>query len=398
MVILTISDEEKREAKARKEEERTKRIAEKQSGDETTRLSMPQAQPGITSEDERSAVPGSADSEPGPYLDSMSIEEPREPASKISQTEAEAIDHGSPNESTIEEQPRSVTGEVNEADAVSEVDPTLLDPALRELVIDELSMPEKSSGELLSSDSSHAELVAARVLSAPSINDVPIEEVTKTVHDATEVHQDLVKDPSHPPNATVPEQNHIRQDLVADLSHASETTKEPDETNDPPTLLPDPSDPAKVTTLDDISIHQGYVPDPLHASEAINTAPKSPKGEYRMTSWLKSKFGRRTAKTHESLIEGNNQDPVDLEDDGRHKVELGRTSQSVSSISSDEGAKKNVPVLRPRISSSHGDVEEAHNHPDIKNDSEEKVASGTSRDVGQTQDNHVRDSKFQENL
>lgn len=397
--MLTILDEEKREAKARKEEERTKKIAEKQSGDENKRPSTLQAQPRSTSEDERSAVSEAVVFEPAPYLDPVSLEESSGPTSKTSRAEANFTNQDSSNKSPVEEQPRSVTGGASEADAVSEVDPTLLDPALRESVIDELPMPEKDSGEFRPSDHSHAKLVAARVLSAPSINDVPIEEVTKAVRDATSVHQDLVADPSHSSEAIVSDERNVRQDLVADPSRASDLTKVPDETNISRSLLPNASRPAKVVALDDITGQQTLVSDPSHGTEATNTTtPRSPKSESKVTSWLKSKFGRRTAKPHEPQVESNNQDLVGIEDDERHKEELRGTSRSVSSISSDEGARENISVLKQNTYGSHEDFKEAHNHPDIGKDSEERATSIASRDAGHVHDNHVRDSKFQENL
>lgn len=382
----------------RKEEERTKRIAEKQVGDESKPLSTPQAQPEMTLENERSAVPESAVSEPAPYFDAASLAEPIEPASQSSRTEADFTDQENPKQSPIEEQPRSFTYETNEAEAVSEVDPTLLDPALRESVIDELSSPEKDNKEQRPSDPSHAELVAARVLSAPSINDVPIEEVTKAVRDANNVHQDLAADPSRLSEAKEFEERNVRQDFVVDSSHVSETSKGPGATNEPPSVLPGPSHPAKGTTLDDITVHQGLVSDPPQVSQASNSAPRSPKGESRVTSWLKTKFGRRTAKSHEPQIDGGNQDPVSLEDDERHKGDSRRTSQSISSISSDEGTMEKGPVLGQEKLSAHEDLKEAHNDPGMGNSSEEQVPSGTSKDVGHVHDNHARDSKFQENL
>lgn len=397
--MLTVLDEEKREAKLRKEEGRTKRVDEKQPVDENKRLLMHQAKPGITSEDERATVPESAVSEPTPYLDPGSLEEPSEPASKTSRTDADLTGHESPNKSPIEAEPRSVADEANEANATSEVDPTLLDPALREPVVNEGSMPEKNYGERRPSDPSHAELVAARVLSAPSITDVPIEEAIKTVPGATNVRQDFVADPSHPSEATVPDENNVHQGLIADPSHASETTTAPDETNVHHNLMPDPSHPGEATVLDGINVHQDLVPDPSHLSGATNTAPRSPKGESRVTSWLKSKFSRRTAKSPGPLIEKSSQDPVGLEDDEGHKESPRRTSQSVSSISSDDGAEEAVPALRQRTSSgSHEDFKEAHDHLDSGKDSEERVVSGTSKNVRHSHDNQVRDSKFQENL
>lgn len=395
--MLTISDEEKREAKSRKEEERLKRIAEKRSGDENKDVSMPQAQPGISSEDERFAVSELAISEPTPNLDAVSLEEPNELAPKILPTEADTIDQGSPNDPPVEEPPSSVTNKANEADAVSEVDPTLLDPALREPAIDELSTPEKNDGEIHKSGLSHAELVAARVLSAPSINDVPIEEATKAVRDAINVHEDSVADPSHPSEAIVHGESTVPRDVISGPSQASETSNGL-ETDVPPSLLPDPSHLAKSAAPGDSTMHQGLASDPSHASEATNTDPKSPKGESRVTTWLKSKFGRRTNKSHEPQIENSNQDLVGLKDEERHKEELRRTSQSISSISSDEDARENVPVLGQRKLSSHEDFTEAHDDLSRGKDPGEGVTSGASKDVGHIHESHVRDSKFQENL
>ena len=395
--MLTLSDEEKREAKAKKDEAKLKRIAEQQLGDEKNSLSTPQAEPGTTPEDETLAEPESAVSESAPYFDAVSLEEPNEPASKTSRFEADSTNQESSNKSPTVEQSGSVTRETNEADTVSEVDPSLLDPALRESVIDELSTPEKNNKELRSSDPSHAELVAARVVGAPVINDVPIEEATEAVRDETNVHQDLTADLSNPSEATISEESNSHKNLVADPSHAVGTPKVTNETDVSPSLLPDPSHPAKGTALDDITVHQDSVLDPSHASEATNTAPKSPKGESKVTTWLRSKFGRRTTKPYEPHTESSSPARVDLEDEEHHK-EARRKSQSISSISIDEDAKENDLVPKQRKLSSREDFEEAHNNPDIGKSSEEKATSGTSGDVGHTHDNHARDSKFQENL
>lgn len=395
--MLTLSDEEKREAKAKKDEVKLKKIAEQQLGDDKKRLSTPLSQPGITPEDETLGEPESAVSESAPYFDAVSLEEPNEPASKTSRSEAASTNQEHSNKSPTEEPSGSVTRETNEANTVSEVDPSLLDPALRESVIDELSAPEKNPKELRSSDSSHAELVAARVLDAPVINDVPIEEATTAARDATDFHQDLTTDLSHPSEVTASEENHSRQNLAADPSHAAGTPNVINETDGSPSLSPDPSHPAKGIALDDITVQPDSVLDPSHASEATNTAPKSPKGESKVTTWLRSKFGRRTTKPHEPHTESSSPARVDLEDEEHHK-EGKRKSQSVSSILIDEDAKENDSVLKQRKLSSREDFEEAHNHPDIGKSSEERATSGTSVDVGHTHDNHARDSKFQENL
>lgn len=397
-ILLTLSDEEKREAKARKEEDRMKRIGEKQSEDDNKSLPTPQAQPEIIPDDDPAVVPESVVSESAPYFDAVSLEEPNVLASKISRTEADGIDGENPNKSPIEEQPNLVIRETSEVDAVSEVDPTLLDPALREPAIDELSTPGKNDNELRSSDASHAKIVAARVLSAPSINDVPIEEVTKAIHDATNAQPNLAADMPQPSVLIGSEESTIRRDLAVDPPHATQTPKLPDGIGVSSSLLPDTSHSAKGPTLDDITTHQDSIPDSSHISEVTNTAPKSPKGESKVATWLKSKFGRRTAKLHEPHEESSNQTRVGLEDDEYHREEARKTSQSVSSLSSDEDASANVPVSRQRKLGPHEDFEEAHDHPDTGKDSEGKVTSGTSRDAAQIHDNHARDSKFQENL
>lgn len=397
-IELTLSDEEKREAKAKKEEDRMKRIAEKQSGDDNKRLSVPQSQPGITPDDESAAVPESAVSESAPYFDAVSLEEPNEPASKVSRTEVDSMEQEHSSKSPIQEQPKSVTRETNEVDAVSEVDPTLLDPALRESVIDELSTPGKNENELSSSDPSHAKMVAARVLSAPSINDVPIEELTKAIRDATNAQENLAAGLPQPSMVTVSEESRVPRLLAVDPPNVAETRKLPHETGVSSSLLSDSSHLKEGTVLDDITTHRDLVSDSSHTSEAIVTAPKSPKGESKVTTWLKSKFGRRTAKSHEPHQESSNQARVGLEDDERHKEEQRSTSQSISSISNDEDASANVPVSRQQKLTPHADFEEAHNYPDTGESPEENTTSGTSRDLAHSHDNHARDSKFQENL
>ena len=372
-----------------------KRIGEKQLGDDNKSMPTAQAQSEIIPDDEPAAVPESAVSESAPYFDAVSVEEPNEPASKISRTEADSIEGENLNKSPTEEQPNLVIRETNEADAVSEVDPTLLDPALREPVIDELSTPGKNDDELRSSDASHAKIVAARVLSSPSINDVPIEEVTKAIHEATNAQRNLAADLPQPSVLTGSEES---QDLAVDPPHAAETPKVPDGTGVSSSLLPESSHPTKGPIFDDKTTHPNSIPDPSHISDVINTAPKSPKGESKVTTWLKSKFGRRTAKSHEPHQESSNQTGVGLEDDEYYKEETRRTSQSVSSISSDEDTSANVAVSRQRKLGSHEDFEKAHDHPDTGKDSEGKATSATSRDAAQIHDNHARDSKFQENL
>lgn len=397
-IMLTWPDEEKREAKARKEEDRMKRIGDKKPGDDNKSLPTPQAQSEVVPDDEAAAAPESAVSESAPYFDAVSPEEPKEPTSNISRTEADSIDEENSTKSPIEQQPNLVIHKTNEADAVSDVDPTLLDPALRESVIDELSTSGKNNNELRSSDASHAKIVAARVLSAPSINDVPIEEVTKAFHDATNAQGDPATDPSQPSVLTGSDESNIRQDLAVDSPKVAEAPKVPDGADVSSSSLPGSSHPVRESGLDDTITHQDSISDPSHAPEIINTVPKSPKGESKVTTWLKSKFGRRTARLHEPHQESSNQIRAGLEDDEQYKEEPRRRSQSVSSISGEDDASANVPVSRQPKLSPHEDFEEVHDYPEAGKESEGKAASGTSKDAAQIHDNHARDSKFQENL
>lgn len=417
--MLTVLDEEKREAKVRKGEEKSKRVDEKQLKIENKLLLASEAEPGITSEGERATGLESTVPEPSPDLSPTSNEESNKPASGTLQTEANFIEPESPNKSSLEEQPRLVKSDSNEVEAISEVDPALLDPALREPAIKEQSVSETSHGELRpSADPSHAELVAARVLNAPSTTEASTEEAT--VPD--EIRKEALT--SAPKN--------VQQDLVADPPHPSEAMDSARDSLE----LPENIDQSDAGTPLFVST-QVPPSDPL-------AAPRSPKGESRVTSWLKTKFGRRAVKSTEPLVgSSSSQDAGDpaapnisrlADDESRNDIsqthqsnsadeqartdlatgagprdsvarsarqsveQLGKTSHSISSMSSDEDARDTVPTSKQLTSSSHEDFKEAQDYLDPKENIEKPPASATSRDAEHSFDKQVRDSKFQENL
>lgn len=409
--MLTVLDEEKREAKARKEEERSKRVDERQSKTENKRLLISEAEPGIGSQGGHAIDIESTIHESSPGLGSSSDEEPNKPASGTLQTEANVTEPGSPNKLPLEEQPRLVKSDSNEVEAISEVDPSLLDPALREPA-------ETNHGNLRpSADPSHAELVAARVLNAPAITEASTEEAT-------------LPDETRKAAITSAPKND-QQDSIVDPPHQSG---------------------AMSSVSDSLELPENMVPSDAETPPSESTqvppsgplaAPRSPKGESRVTSWLKTKFGRRAVKTTEPLIGSSSQDSGDLaapsisrlvddesrDDDSpthhsdsgdeqtrthittgagrrdssarsaRQSVDQhGRNSHSISSMSSDEDARVTVPVAKQRTSSSHEDFKEARDYLDSEENSEKPFATAISRDAEHSLDKQVRDSKFQENL
>lgn len=303
---------------------------------------------------------------------------------------------------------------------VSTVDPALLDPALRQQTTREEIKPETSSEvtsePVNSTGLSNAELTAIRVISAPLKTDTP--------------KMNTVPPSSFPKGRLGSTVEAISVEAEKDV-HIAASPKEPVVL---PTGLTKHDEPLEVR-----------IASPLVETtiSGPSTVPKSPKGESKVSSWLKTKFSRRTSKSskpevsdpikssssnfiatgaaiipniiHKSQTgdepslrdneigekEGSNPEegklPVD-ELQGANQLEKqrqGSISSSVSSLSNDEGARGRSNLQREETSSSHDDeFEEARDHFDT----ERLAPPVTLRDFGRGSDSPVRDSKFQEDL
>lgn len=416
-IMLIVIDEEKREIKARKEQKKM-RSDQTRSKDENEHPLANEADPAITSEDEGSIEPESTVPESKPHFDSTSFKESSKPDSATLRTEVKPIEQEPTDDASAEVQPERTRDEANETEAMSKVDPALLDPVLREPAVKEEPVSEPYHEAIhSSSDPSHAEVVATRVLNASSITDASIKDTTTS----DELRQAAEPGPSE----------NTHRDVAPDQS---QPTKTPGSAGEPSEL-----------TEKNVSSDAG--PKPListqGASDGPLAGPKSPKGESRVASWLKTKFGRRTAKSNEPQIGKKGQDSIDPsslnksgpEDEESHKntsspdesnfhneaqlasiTELGqpdsnalsesqpvaqlrRTSHSISSISGDEDATGSAPTQKQRTSSSHDEFKEAQDHLDFEQEIDEAATSTALRDAaGPGSDKHNRDSKFQENL
>lgn len=339
------------------------------------------------------------------------IEEPQEQRSPPSDEATFAAPESlklSPQEIT-----RSAEDETNQAEAVSEVDPTLLDPALRKSDGEEVDVLDINQGGFHSSASTFdAEVIATRVLNAPLKTNIP--------HNETVVPNETKNDKFINAAEKVP------LALKADFSHPSRTKDSARES---------PESPGSDVPSESRDTHLISTQSALIDSTAT---PKSPKGESRVSSWLKTKFGRRTTKSTEQPISSSSRDPPNLaspnvlgqedaESDGSPKygtsfhneegstsvatktgernshtslaslpeeIKPTTTSHSIKSTSSEEGVREIVPTLEQRTPSSHEDFEEAQD----QFDSENIAPLADPVDDGHGFEKQVRDSKFQENL
>jgi hypothetical protein len=425
--MLIQLDEEKQEAKARKEERRMNRSDEYSTMEDHNHQVTSDTKSPVSSEDERATGSELQAYEQNPHLDTVSTEEPaispvstassgdetvagetyqanklpamgevpREPVSEAFGNEANFAQQDTLKKSSLEEQPESVDCKQNQADAASEVDSTLLDPALRESAATEEPAPNKDLEERHpAAGYSSAELIAERAFSAPLANDFKVGDST------------LSYETQYPPNSSKPEQD--LKDVMAKSSHPSKAT---------------------VSARDP---QQSPESDVSRESENAITAPKSPKGEFRVTSWLKSKLGFQTDKPREQSGDSRSQDAMGRtphsvsaseETEGHeenqraheissHKNEvptalsteagqgdpgatspnpqnLVKASRSISPTSTGEGG-----TLRQPTSGSDDHFEDSQDHF-----ASEKIASSTTPvNPGRTFDRQKRDSKFQEDL
>ena len=296
---------------------------------------------------------------------------------------------------------------------VSTVDPALLDPALREQATEDEANPEVGSvvindPETLSSPS-NAELTAMRVLSAPIETDPPTS-IPKGKPSNIAEKKDSETDTKLP--------------KIATLEEPATTLAQPTKHHDP--LETRIAPPITETTI-----------------SGPSSTPKSPKGESKVSSWLKTKFSRRASKparpeisdpikssssnfiasgtpvapaaNSESKIrdepltndvavpeqEGVNPaegTPSVRESYNAHKrgnPKQGSISSSSISLSSDEDTRGRTDLRREKTSSSQGDdFEEARDHFDTEK-LEPPAALGN---FGRGSDSPVRDSRFQEDL
>ena len=434
--------DEKREAKAKRDEERARKAEEKHLRDAEKRKSRTvTASPGVAMEPSTSDLEPPA-IDPIPQFDPISTEE-----SKLTQVPSEWPDTGTdstkepPDLDSTEIQkesgsdaaegytrPEQIAWESSELRRVSAEKPTRLDLLSRESYKAETnSFPESIqiigvAANKVETDPqgvqkikpvsltglSDAELIAARVLSSPTESNKAIE---------------IVPLPSALPEAAL-------------SSKTSKTSKNStDETADPSALLKH-RDPIEVRIA------------PSATTETIisgpSSGPKSPKGDSKVSSWLKSKFSRRTSKTPKPDIspsESNSRIPIsnepvttagasssslDRDDSSAREVAMAgkryaganngtmvdddlyaasgnepvkerqeTASSSVSSLSDSNGTRGRSELRREGTGDSHSEeFEEARDHFD----SEELAPPASFNNNGRASDSPVRDSKFQEIL
>lgn len=394
-------EEEKREERERKEEERARRAEEKRLRDESRRKPrspMVISKPIAVAPVEETVVNSKAPAlDPIPRLEPISTESAKDGVDTVSKVddetstptiEAGAQDEPEPVKVTVPavEQVSTLVPESSGVDATSSPAPVSL---------------EGSTPVPMSQD--HALSVAERVLSAPVVNE---EQETKEAHVAADNSSSTVV--AETPTAMV----------AAPIINAERAA--------------------------------GRVKPTTHTTATgPQTSPASPKGDSKVSSWLKNKFSRRASKArkpevmptaeggsskavgsgaaekglvasatsddgHESSVRevamagrqgsrGSDEGGAAEEDDDHHPatgVKAGgkarrRSTSSVSSLSSHgETGRGRSDLRRADTVSSHGEeFEEARDHFD------EKLAPPhTFGTVGRVSDSPVRDSRFQEDL
>lgn len=301
--------------------------------------------------------------------------------------------------------------------ALSTVDPALLDPALYEQVAGDDAKPEKNPaaiGESVNPASpSNAELTAMCVIAAP---------------------MDMPKiDIASPSSSQKGKLGNTAEAISVDAEDDKHTSAAPTESV---VRLPKPvkhNDPLEVRIASPIT---------ETTISGSSTTSKSPKGESKVSSWLKTKFSRRTSKPPKPEISdpikssssnfiatgtavtpntscksqtGDTPLPRDvgidetersnLDDESRvgelhaanqpGKQREGSISSSVGSLSNGEGDRGRSDLRREETSSSRSDdFEEARDHFDT----ESLAPPAGLREFGRGSDSPVRDSKFQEDL
>lgn len=179
---------------------------------------------------------------------------------------------------------------------------------------------------------------------------------------------------------------------------------------------------------------------PPATTETTISGPKSPKGDSKVSSWLKSKFSRRTSKPLKPEIndpESSSRAPIssapttgansslDQDQSSAHEAQMAvkgdsgadkeivdddlyaasgnepvkkrqeNASSSVSSLSDNDGTRGRSELRREATGSSQSEeFEEARDHFD----SEELAPPASFINNGRASDSPVRDSKFQEDL
>jgi hypothetical protein len=442
--MLTTPDGEKQEAKARKEEQKAKRADENQSKIDNKRHVISKGKIRIKCEDEGAMGSQTTDLGALPYvcpiptetsrfsplspgsleIATKPLEEPQErklfaeesdipdtpPSNEVNFTEPERL-----KKLSLEEHSRSAEDETNKAEAVSEVDLMLLDPALHKPDPVELHVLDINNGELHPpADNLDAEIITPSVLNAPLTRDIPGSETvvpneTKRavlISATVKAPMALKADSPHPPRAN-DSASELPESLGSDV---------PYESRDAPFIL------TRSTSVD------------------LNTTPKSPKGESRVSSWLKTKFGRRTTKSTEQPTSISSRDPEDpasldvlshenAESDDSFKqgisihnekeptsvatkiaerdlhattvsmpeeIEPMTSPQPIKTTSSDKNPRGIAPTPKQRTSGSHEDFEETLDQFDFENIPPSTAPIDDGHDGnGEKQ---VRDSKFQENL
>lgn len=395
--MTTTLEEEKREERARKEEERARRAEEKRLRDESKRkprspivVSKPIAVASIEETTVDSEAPAL---DPIPRLEPLSTDSAKDEVGTVSKVDDET------STSTIDAGPQEASDPVEIAIPVVEQNSTLV-PESAGVVTTSASAPvsvEGSTPAPMSED--HALSVAQRVLSAPVVDQEP---GTKQSHVEAEVSSSTIV--AETPTAVV----------AAPAINAERAG--------------------------------GQVEATTHTTATGPQASRtSPKGESKVSSWLKNRFSRRASKAskpevmptadssssskavasgaaeqahvasttsnegHESSVRevamagrqgsrGSEEgEAVEEDDDGVGAAGKARrrSTSSVSSLSSHGETGRGRSGLRraDTVSSQGEEFEEARDHFD------EKLAPPpTFGSAGRVSDSPVRDSRFQEDL
>lgn len=305
--------------------------------------------------------------------------------------------------------------------AVSTIDSTLIDPALRrqpnpeDVILKRSTTQSKES--IRSTGLINAAVITARVMSAP------VETDYTDVDTSLEIV--LSKDGS---GSTDNKVLLSEEATILDKANSEEVAREPTKSEQSKTSL-------EATTVPSSTVHTTI--------SGPSITPKSPKGESKVSSWLKTKFYRRPSKPVKTEINdpikksssdfiaaapsfvpirSDDEEPHNESAESRTHIEsrevsdnaqerlsetnidtrpqLGRQehlsiSSSIGSVSSSEGTRGRPELRREQTSSSHGDnFEEAQD----SFESGKLAPPMVLRDKAHGSDSPVRDSRFQENL
>lgn len=431
--------DEKQEAKAKRDKERARKAEEKRLRDAEKRKSRTvTASPGVAAEPSTSNLEPPA-IDPLPQLDPISTNEP-----KLTQVPSEWPDTGtksaekSPDLESTGIQKESWTDAAEEYTRPEQI--SRESSALRRVLAEEPTQLDSLSGEIdRAKTNSFQESIQIKEVAANEVETDPqgvqkIQPVSLTgLSDAELIATRVLSSPTEPNKAT---EIMSLSSAFPEATLSGKTSKaSTDEAVDSSTLL-------KHRNPFEVRIAPSATTETTISGPS--SGPKSPKGDSKVSSWLKSKFSRRTSKTPKPEIspsESNSRPPISnvpttaagastssldrddssarevamagkgyagadngkMDDDdlyaasGREPVKKcqGTASSSVSSLSDSDGTRGRSELRREGTGNSHSEeFEEARDHFD----SEELAPPASFNNNGRASDSPVRDSKFQEIL